>query len=206
MATRSAFIYEQAKGEFDLTRLCEVLEPLGLTLEHPTKGAVLMLNNEGDQISISQVELEARIRRGVDTSFQFWYSEDHDLFARVRRNLSIRIIEFGLEGTNEGERTALGGALRKYFDEQAEAGLGLVFDPDGVIEDYDWDRFFIKGDALRQEVFSAGLPDLLLISHSLAHGAAGIPSRPYPNGIMVTRDRSGVFAEEWPNYPAIKDA
>jgi hypothetical protein len=174
MATRLAFVYDRVQDDFDLGVICAILKPLGLTLEHPTQRTVLALSDEGDQIPINREQLEAQIRRGLDTSFQFWFAADHDLYARIETQGDVRIIEFGLEGTAEAERNALREILVSDFYNRA--GLGLVFDPEGVTEEYDWDRFFVRGETLRRQDL-ADMPELLLIPRPLWAELEGFSGR-----------------------------
>lgn len=167
MSERKAFLFEEATKDFKLEALCRSAAQLGLTLERPKQGGVILLSQLGDDFVATRNDLSRSLQDGVDTPFLLWYSEFEDVFVRIRQNLGVRIIEFGLEGTEREERDALADALVDCFLRKAKAGvgLGMVYDPEGYSEDYNWDDFFVRGEDLRRDAFFGRF--VLLLSSSL---------------------------------------
>jgi hypothetical protein len=181
MATRSAFIYANSQSAVSLPRLLAAVGRVGLTLEDPSSGKVLMLAWDGDQVAVGSSEIAGRIEHGEDTSFQMWFAKNHSLYVRAKASPDASVVELGMEGTSEQERITLRAALEAYFNALAGEGaaMGLIFDPIGLAEDYDWNRFFLMGETLNPAAFPFGLPDPLVLTRSLVGRVSGFLVHPY---------------------------
>lgn len=146
MAERTARLYEAP--ESPLESLCGDFAGGGLGLLHPRSGHVILLDGEGEQVEASKEELEQRIRAGTEVSFQWWLAEDHDVYCRIRVRQGVRILELGMEGCDAAELAAVGSVLERRFLRNMPKSMGLVFDPEGTTEGYDWDRFFLDQELL----------------------------------------------------------
>jgi hypothetical protein len=156
MASRSIFIYLGSALNFRDLR--EALEPLGYFLVHPSSGEVIQLTMKGS-IVVDLNVLEAAVANHMEVSFQFWLAECRDLYARIRTQGELKIIEFGLEGKSEHEREQLRQALSSFFF-GCGSGIGMVYDPEGLTEDFDWDEFFIAG----RSILALDFPDVLILA------------------------------------------
>jgi hypothetical protein len=153
------------------------------------KHVVTLLDEVGKQVQVVRGELEGRIGRGEDTSFLVWFAWNHDLYCRLREEEGVRALEFGMDGTAETERMVLRERLTGYFLSRIAAGpgLGLVFDPDGVAEDYNWDTVFIRNEVCVSEDLPEGTPERIVVRESI--------SRLF-KGFQVAETTSGVISIE----------
>lgn len=174
MAERTAFLYEIETSKDLLDSLCEDLAAVGLSLVHPRSGQVMILDPEGEQVPVSRQELREHIAQ--EASFQWWFAEDHDVYCRVRVARGVRIIELGMEGCNAAELAAIGGMLAQRFMRGASASIGLVFDPEGVSEGYDWDRFFLDHESVDWRDAEIGFPEMIGLSRSALERLEHVPT------------------------------
>lgn len=143
MAERIAILYE-LEGPNWLTGLCKDLSGGGLSLVHPRRGKVITLDLEGEWEEESEKDFRLRLAND-ETSFHFWFAEEHNLYCRVRRVGREIVLEFGMEGCNEQELELIRGLLRRRFLINQKTSIGLVFDPEGASEGVNWDPFFLEG-------------------------------------------------------------
>jgi hypothetical protein len=166
MAERKALIYE-TRGSVDvLESLCRTLGKVGLHLERPGSGHVMVLDREGEQCESSEGGLRRCLSAGGDVSFQWWFEWDHDVYCRVRREECVDVVELGMEGCSENELRVIGEALCERFVSGGVMSVGLVFDPCGLSEDYDWDLFFLGGEVLDWSSVRFGLPRMIGVSEA----------------------------------------
>ena len=170
MAARTASYYAKHSFRPDLKIWSRHLGKLGLTFEHPRTGEVYRLDSFGEQLATSIEEIQAMMDLESDVSFQLWFAADHDLYCRIRCTAGVRVLELGMEGTTPTERRKLERWLLLCALDAGRGDelLGLVFDPDGNYEEYDWDRLFIRGEAVRLAAYSEREPVLLVLSAAMA--------------------------------------
>ncbi|MFE8604557.1 hypothetical protein [Archangium violaceum] len=161
MSERIALLYEVGSSGTLIDSMAEVLARAGLSLAHPESGQAVVLDQEGEQSLASAAELRRLLEETGTVRFQWWFAKDHDVYCRVRREGDLHVIELGLEGSNATERALVGEVLQERFKAGNEASVGLVLDPEGVTEDYDWDRFFISREILDWSAVDLGFPDVL---------------------------------------------
>ncbi|AUX25661.1 hypothetical protein SOCEGT47_062100 [Sorangium cellulosum] len=137
---------------------------VGLHLERPGSAHVMVLDREGEQFESSECDLRRCLSAGVDVSFQWWFEEDHSVYCRVRREECVDVVELGMEGCSEDELRVIGEALCERFVSGGSVSVGLVFDPCGLSEDYDWDLFFLRGEVLDWSSVRFGLPKMIGVS------------------------------------------
>ena len=190
MADRFALLYQECQNGLGLDELCSLLMPLGLKLEHPEKDHAIVLDDIGEQWPIEHVDLRARLARGDDTTFEIWYSADHDLICRSRLTNGVRVTHIDLSGTNEAERISLGQVLREAACNQILEGgwLGLIFDPDGISAEYDWDKFFLGESPLSAIEFPEGVPMIFLVSEGLVPRLQGFKIHTSRGGMARVAD------------------
>lgn len=172
MAERFARIYEEEpKGRWP-GRLISDLLAIGLGFEDPRTGYVFEIDEEGDQVRTDEKTLKTRLETAIDSvQFQLWFREMEDLYFRVRFKGPCRIIEIGMEGSSRAERETLRGVFMQYCETVSQAGnaIGIIFDPEGWSEDYDWDGLFGKffgTEQGRRELPERGtFPELLIIAN-----------------------------------------
>lgn len=161
MAERNALIYGRAWSTFSLDSLEKTLRLAGLSMVHPSTQLVMALDNQGEQFSLSLDDLRHAIGQEHGVSFQWWFADDHDVYCRIRGVGNISVVELGMEGCDLTELRGVRNALEGQFGQSDESSMGLVFDPQGVTEDYEWDRFFVRGEQLDTAAFSRGFPEVL---------------------------------------------
>ena len=161
MAERNALIYGRAWPMFPLVSLEETLRLAGLSIVHPPTQLVMALDSQGDQFSLSPDDLRHAVSQGNCVSFQWWFTDEHDVYCRIRGVGSVSVVELGMEGCGLAELRSIRSALEGRFGSSDESSVGLVFDPQGVTEDYEWDRFFVHGEQLDAAAFSRGFPEVL---------------------------------------------
>jgi hypothetical protein len=175
MAVRQAFLYEH----HDLPGFWESLRSgfmrVGLGLLPPGSGAVTMLDDEGEPVQVPEEAFERRVRSNAELSFQWWFAECEGIHARILVRQSIRIIELGMEGCRQDQLRAIGSALMNRVAELAEHTVGLVFDPVGTTEDYDWARFFLDEEPLDCRASLADFPEALVVSARDLDRLSGLP-------------------------------
>ena len=181
MAERSALIYGQAWPMFSLDALEKMLRLAGLSMVHPSTQLVTGLDRQGEQLSLSPDELRQAVGLGHGVSFQWWFADDHDVYCRIRGVEGISVVELGMEGCDLTELRRIRSALERGFGLSDESSVGLVFDPQGVTEDYEWDRFFVRGEQLDAAAFSGGFPEVLGV-RSFDFARVG----PLPSGVVAT--------------------
>lgn len=166
MAARFALVYEKDVGSFDFEAFWSMLAAQGLRLRHPGRDVILALDRMGDEVTMERDELEQRIERGEDITFELWYATDHDLVCRSRTVAGVRVIAFDMAGTDEHERAALRQSLEQYFRRPGNKDhrLGIVVDGEGITADHDWDAFFVYEETLMASDFPDGLPELILVT------------------------------------------
>ena len=180
MATRSAFLYDKLPGRRadDLRRLAQ---QFAFSIED-MHGAFYAIDGEGEQhvMSIENVEKELESRESI--SFLLWGADAECLYCRVRFIGSIRAVELDLKGTEKKEREDLCSRLIKAaLDERF---LGLVFDPESMTEDYNWDDFFIREAALNRRTLAGRVPELLLIKSTLMDRVVGFAADSWGHGVV----------------------
>jgi len=161
MAERIALLYELGSAVDMLDSLERTLVPVGLRLTHPSSGRVVLLDDEGEPMEVAPEELRLRLLTERDVRFQWWFTGEHDVYCRVRQEGGIRIAALGMEGCSEAELEAIGTLLQDRFVSGGAASVGLVFDPQGATEDYDWDRFFVQKEELPVSAVPDRLPEAL---------------------------------------------
>jgi hypothetical protein len=174
MAERTALLYQMETSENAIDSLSEDFAAVGLSLVHPRSGQVMLLDDEGEQVPASKEELRGRIASSV--SFQWWFAEDHAVYCRIRVSRGVRIIELGLEGCHPAELAAIGGMLGRRFMRGTPKSIGLVFDPEGVSEGYDWDRFFLDHESIDWRDAQIDFPEMIGISRPALERLEHVPA------------------------------
>lgn len=188
MAERTALLYENRSAVESFDSLRRALGGLGIQLTYPGSEYVKMLDDEGGQVEGTLSELRDRLSTESCVSFQWWFDVDHDLYCRIRRQCSACAIELGMEGCCEGELNLLGKVLRKYFVSGRGVSTGFVFDSQGVAEDYDWDRFFLRGELLDWSSAGFVFPAMLGLLSSDMDRIRGLPDAAvvvYEEGLVI---------------------
>jgi hypothetical protein len=174
MPQRTAYLYEQGQIQERLSALLTSLGSLNVTLTDTETSSVSVVNEEGTSTSIKEVSFWATVERAGSISFLLQFSQKDRRYCRIRRCDGICVIELDLAGCNEDDVSALRLLLESHFVHHADAALGLVFDPAGAMEDYDWDKFFVCSEHLQQSELRNGPPDVIgLLRHDFGRlGAA----------------------------------
>jgi hypothetical protein len=146
---------------FPLGSLEKTLRSAGLSITHPSTHLVTVLDSQGDQFSLSLDAFRRALGQDHGASFQWWLADDHDVYCRIREVGGISVIELGMEGCSPTEIQGIRRMLEDFFGLSDESSVGLVFDPQGVAEDYDWDRFFVHRERLNAADLSRGFPEVL---------------------------------------------
>ncbi len=146
MAERLAFLYEKNRPGL-VTRLAEAFARLGMRVVRPGGDAVGIIDDEGETHAASPNALERSVDAGDTVRFQWWIDSESDVYCRIRAALNIQVVELGLEGSTSRVLSAIGGALKRRLVASGDDGIGLVFDPEGYAEDYEWDDFLLSASS-----------------------------------------------------------
>ncbi len=163
MAERIAILYEHHDLPSSWESLRSSLLGVGLGLIHPGLDVVITLDDEGERVYVSEEELERRVCSDAELRFQWWFAECESVYCRIRVRQAVRIVSLGMEGCEDDQLRAIGSALLDRVAATVEDTIGLVFDPVGFTEDYDWDRFFIDKERLDVRESLSGFPDVLVV-------------------------------------------
>lgn len=176
MAERTAFVYGNVLPRFPLESLEKTLRLAGLSITHPSTHLVALLDDYGDRFSLSMNDFRMLLDQNRCASFQWWLAHDHDVYCRIREVERFSVVELGMEGCCPGEIQSILGALKSQLGLSSENSVGLVFDSQGVTEDYDWDRFFVHAERLGANPFLRGFPELLGVKLSDLERVDYLPS------------------------------
>ena len=148
----------------------------------------MALSNIGDRLIRSKEWLLEAVSRRVTVSFQWWFNESDDIDCRARFIANYAVLEFGLDGMDDGQERLFIGALVELFKIciRAGAAVGLVIDRTGATVNYSWDAFFLNGATLDQD-----LPDVLgLRSNALSRVGILAPdtSKSEIDGFLLLRN------------------
>ena len=176
MRWRWAYLFENT-ATFSMDDLVSDIESAGITLANPDSGRITRLTadglplaptnpDSGNQISSSQAELASLVNSGHDVPFQWWLDSGRDIFCSIHRISAETLAElYDLGGLSTEEVVRLFEALLAHFLTGVESGSsqGLIFDPKGVNEDFDWKEYFLNpSDRPRS------LPEFALLPSTLA--------------------------------------
>lgn len=175
MRERNAFIYVPRFTPESLAQLEDALQSVDFRLYHPDTSAVTAVVREediqsetqliGEYLTVSRDWLTARIRHRTHTSFIWWGPEWRMLFCSIHFDALSDELLFGLEEVADHPlETVVLQSLGTFFWSMVAArnALGMVLDPDGLTEAYDWRAFFQAGVG-----YAGPLPRLLIIPVSL---------------------------------------
>ncbi|APR80435.1 Hypothetical protein A7982_05782 [Minicystis rosea] len=174
MAERSIFLYEVREGADWLGSLERDLGRAGLHLKPPGSDLVTPYDDEGERLSMSEEELRRWVDAGHDARFSFWFAADHDVYCRIRESDGVTVIALGMDGCSRAEMESLRAAMEHRFLSRRTTSAGFVFDPDGVTEDYDWDRFFLAKERLDLSV--ENLPEALGVTRAELGRLVAVPA------------------------------
>jgi hypothetical protein len=121
------------------------MEDAGLTLAHPTTGAITFIHADGPLIGTQApstrkdiTDLAALADRD-ELGFQFWFADGVDVYCRVRRvHHSLYASDFGLTGSPEQRQHVITTVLRTIRRKPEETTAFLV-DRSGWALEVDWD-------------------------------------------------------------------
>ena len=171
-----AYLFEKTDG-FSFDELVRDIGRFGFRLANPESGRVTRLTVDGFgveptkpgsevQIVSSQHELASLISSGYEVPFQWWTHLGTDVFCNIRR-ISAEILAqlYDLQIVDSDEKLRLYRALFARFQKGVERGssLGLIFDPKGLNEDFDWKEYFLKPKRGPWH-----LPDVVILDPKLA--------------------------------------
>lgn len=176
MAERNALVYGRAAPRFSFGSLEGMLRSVGLSITHPSTHLVMVLDDQGDRAALSLDAFRDLLHQSHGASFQWWLADDHDVYCRIREVGDVCVVELGMEGCNPAEIQRIRDALEAQIGLSNEISIGLVFDPQGVTEDYEWDRFFVHGDRLCASDLPHGFPDVLGVELSAFGRITCLPS------------------------------
>lgn len=141
MAQRTASLYSTTKPNQLVALIAGELQLEGLTLTPHNAELVALIDEAGETVGTNRRDFDARLSAGLTTRFRWRRGDALDMYTRVKR-LELTVIDFGMEGLSPSEIRGVASALRRLV--LADPGsIGIVFDPEGVTEDYDWDEFFL---------------------------------------------------------------
>ncbi|WP_433552928.1 hypothetical protein ACQP08_05875 [Micromonospora zamorensis] len=132
----------------------------GILLTHPTKGAAVMLDVDGNDIEMSpeRVAENVGLRIGASMTVEWWLSPDIDLTCTYEFHpLGREVQTFYLDGLTTEEKGTVSSVVGRLFSSNAESSIALVVDYRGLTVEFDWDDFALRGlGNLR------AIPDLLI--------------------------------------------
>jgi hypothetical protein len=87
-----------------LTSICQYWIAQGLSLKNPSNSKITMLDNEGDQIEISNIELLSNQR---PISIQLWVSSDTDIIVSINKQWNLWVEDYSFDGIDQNKRIEL---------------------------------------------------------------------------------------------------
>src|ERR1051326_7779177 len=101
----NAFCYFAERAvDFSLSELAASIRTVGVQLRNSYTGLLTALNDEGDQVAVTEMELDQSLHSSDSVTFQFWFSEDTDIICSFRRISSDTIVHaYGLDGLDASE-------------------------------------------------------------------------------------------------------
>ena len=148
MAERTLILVLTATPGEALHLLKSTLATQGLQLATYDEGKVYRLNSTGDQVSSSESEIRHILQTEGTASFQWWLDVNHDLYCHIHKSPQMTQIELGMEGADSREIDALRASFMQLWNDDTEAGMvrAFLFDPEGISEDVDWERFLCQSE------------------------------------------------------------
>jgi hypothetical protein len=147
-----------------------------------THGAIHVIDDEGNDYAKSRDNFAKEMKSRDCLPILLWNTAAECLYCRVRFVGQFRALELDMKGTEPKDREVLAGKLiETALDPKFR---GLVFDPEGVTEDYNWDDFFIGETVLSANVLAGRLPELLLIKSKLVTRAVGFNVEPWGHEVL----------------------
>lgn len=175
MRERNAYIYVPRFTQESLAHLEDALQSVDFRLYHPDTNTVTAVLREediqsetqliGEYLTVSKDWLTARIRHRTPTSFIWWGPEWCTLFCSIHFDALSDELLLGLEEVagHPLEPVVLKRLETFFWGIAADRNaVGMVLDPDGLTETYDWRAFFQTGAG-----YSGPLPRLLIIPVSM---------------------------------------
>src|SRR5277367_1246393 len=150
-----AYLFEKLPFSFD--ELVKDIESAGLMLCNPSSMRITRLTanglpldpgkpGSGNQIPSSQSELGSLIYSGHEVPFQWWLDPSRDIFCSIQKISDELLAElYDLGGLTDEEGITLYASLLRRFSRGVakSSSVGLVFDPKGANEDFDWKEFLL---------------------------------------------------------------
>lgn len=169
MASRTAYLYELPTSGLRVRALPYLLDTVRASLCHPAHGQVVRIDEVGEHVLRPIADFERELEAEESVSFEVWFDHSEDLYVRVRTiGADLHVTEFGMEGTSELQRLRLKTYLVTYFRRIHQEGrsVGLIYDPVGASEDYDWDALFHANSNEPNELMDYEWPELVMVGPS----------------------------------------
>lgn len=164
MAIRVAYLFEKNLG-FSFRELERDLGSAGLSVLEPSSGLVVSLDTLGSSsLKPYEVFLHEATHAPI-VRFEWYFDKLANIYCLIKVCDDLRIIKLGLEGSNRQERMRIALALEKRFIQEPSRSVGLVFDPEGYSEDYDWSSLFQFGETLDWQANGFETPMMIGLRH-----------------------------------------
>lgn len=192
MAERLAYLYELDTKKEYLFNLLHDLAHAGISLARPHGDQVFRIDSTGNQLQSSGSELQQQLSDERSTRFLMWMGEAQDIYCRIRAFSDVIVADFGLEGCDLAEIRRISSTIRRRFFDGQTRSIGMVVDPVGISEDYDWDHFFLEGQMIDIGNKAADLPAMLGCRKSAMTRILGLPASisVHADGELVLIDNS----------------
>lgn len=119
--------------------ICELLKPLGLSVTIPNSESVSVWNDDGTQTTTTMHGLRSLVDKKAAANFQFWYSQDEDLFCNLRCDGQVVICELALDGLDLLQERELFQTLLRFGTATRPSRMNwLVYDRNGELAGFDW--------------------------------------------------------------------
>ncbi len=147
MSNGFCYFAERSPG-FSLSELAASLRTIGVQLRNSNTGLLTALNDEGDQVAVTETELDQSLHGSNPVTFQLWFSDDTDIICSFRRiSDDIVVHAYGLDGLDMSERErTVEWSINRFKQKANESNaVLLVVDRYGISWDYDWDAV-VRGE------------------------------------------------------------
>lgn len=150
-----------ARDPFCMTELEVTMARCGVSLRIAGSNDISALTLEGEQERWDWETFRNALNTLPSLSFQWWQSEDEDVYCRLRRAGDIHVVELGLDGLDDGQVARLCDSLLRFAEEAVTRNefVGLIIDVLGLTADYDWDESIIAERQLSHQ-----LPDMIALT------------------------------------------
>jgi hypothetical protein len=194
MAQRTASLYTTTKPDEVIALIVGELQPEGFTLTPTNAELVTMVDEAGEAVVTNWKDFDARLSTGLTTSFLWRRRDALSMYTRVK-HLEATVIDFGMEGLSASEIRGVASALRRLV--LADPGsIGMVFDPEGVTEDYDWDGFFLHQGRFDSDALQSAFPEAVVVRKR------DLSRLGRPPGVRITALAGLILVTASPDWPA----